>query len=445
MDPMRFSVLEFIFWTCMCAVAYNYVGYPLVLFTFSVLSQAKSDLYFLLRRTGRRQARPQEYSPRVAVIMSVYNEEMVILKKVRNSLDLDYPEEQMEILVGLDAPTDSTAEILSRVPSKRLRVVHFPERRGKLKVLSSLAEQTQAEILIFTDANTTLEPNCVRNLVRHFIDPQVGAVSGEETRIATPGTDPAAESLYWRYESALKFMENRLNCTLGGNGSILAVRRDLFRPKTQSIIEDFQIPLEIRFKGYRVVYDPEAIAIEEIAPTAYAQSSRRVRIAAGDYQTLFANLACLNPRRGLLAFCFFSHKVLRWLTPLLLLVAFLCNTLMIGRRGYAVLLSAQSVFYLSACLGYQLKKRGNLPSPLSVPLHFCTMNAALLLGFLRYLNGRQKLTWNPTARGILPDKIPQKMIRKPSFSKTASNSVFNHKTTPETALQGTSAENLRAL
>src|SRR5437660_1041639 len=140
MDPMRFSSLEFVFWMCICAVAYNYVGYPLVLFTFSVLSQAKSDLYFLLRRAGRRQSRPPEYTPRVAVIVSVYNEEVVILKKVRNSLDLDYPEEQMEILIGLDAPTDSTAEILSRVPSKRLRVVHFPERGGKLKVLSSLAE-----------------------------------------------------------------------------------------------------------------------------------------------------------------------------------------------------------------------------------------------------------------------------------------------------------------
>lgn len=413
---MKLSGLEIIFWTCICAVAYNYIGYPLVLFALSVLSQAKSDLRFLLRREGRRQSPREEYLPRVAVLISVYNEESVIVAKAKNSLELDYPEGQMEILFGLDAPTDSTGEILSRIQSATLRLVHFSERRGKLRVLASLAEQTQAEILVLTDANTTLERNCIRNLVRHFANPKVGAVSGEETRIAAPGTDPAAESLYWKYESALKFLENRLNCTLGGNGSVLAVRRDLFRPKKQSIIEDFQIPLEIRLRGYRVIYDPEAIAIEEIAPTAHAQSARRVRIAAGGYQTLFANLGCLDPRKGLLAFCFFSHKVLRWITPWLLLTCFVCSALLVKQLQFAALLAAQSVFYLSAYLGHRRKKQGKPSSLLSGPLHFCIMNAALVLGFFRYLNGHQKLTWNPTLRGAGPDTALLDAIRKPAIS-----------------------------
>jgi cellulose synthase/poly-beta-1,6-N-acetylglucosamine synthase-like glycosyltransferase len=443
---MKLSGLEIIFWTCICAVVYNYIGYPLVLFALSVLSQAKSDFRFLLRRAGRRQSRPPEYVPRVAVLISVYNEESVILAKVKNTLELDYPEAQFEILIGLDAPTDSTAEILSRLQCGSLRVVHFPERRGKLKVLTSLAEQTQAEILVLTDANTTLERNCIRNLVRHFANPRVGAVSGEETRIAAPGTDPAAESLYWKYESALKFLENRLNCTLGGNGSVLAVRRDLFRPKKQSIIEDFQIPFEIRLNGYRVIYDPEAIAIEEIAPTTNAQSARRVRIAAGDYQTLFANLGCLNPRKGLLAFCFFSHKVLRWITPWLLLTGFVCSALMIKQGGFAILLTAQSTFYLSAYVGYRRRKQGKPASVLSAPLHFCTMNVALLLGFFRYLNGRQKLTWNPTLRGAGPDMTLHNMIRKPAMSSLANpNRSFNSSVAHEANLQTSSPENLGAL
>lgn len=443
---MKLFGLEIIFWTCICAVAYNYVGYPLVLFALSVLSQAKSDFRFLLRRTGRRQSRPTEYAPRVAVLISVYNEESVILAKVKNSLELDYPEGQFEILIGLDAPTDSTAEILSRLQCGPLRVVHFPERRGKLKVLTSLAEQTQAEILVLTDANTTLERNCIRNLVRHFANPRVGAVSGEETRIAAPGTDPAGESLYWKYESALKFLENRLNCTLGGNGSVLAVRRDLFRPKKQSIIEDFQIPFEIRLKGYRVIYDPEAIAIEEIAPTTNAQSARRVRIAAGDYQTLFANLGCLNPRKGLLAFCFFSHKVLRWITPWLLLTGFVCSALMIKQGGFAILLAAQSAFYLSAYVGYRRKKQGKPAPVLAAPLHFCTMNVALLLGFFRYLNGHQKLTWNPTLRGAGPDMTLHNMLRKPAVSSLAiPNRSFKSSVAREAHLQTPSPENLGAV
>lgn len=403
MDIMKFSTLEVIFWTCIFAVAYNYVGYPVVLFVLSVLSQAKSDLYFLLRRTARRQVPCSEHVPQVALLVSAYNEEAVIQAKVKNSLDLDYPRELLEIIIGLDAPTDATPQLLAQLPFNQIRVIHFSERQGKLGVLSSLAQQTSAEILVVTDANTKLDRNCVRHLVRHFSNPKVGAVSGEETRVVLPGSDPAAESLYWKYESALKFLESRLNCTLGGNGGVLAVRRSLFRPGKKSIIEDFQIPLEIRLKGYRVVYDPEAIAIEEIAPTAHAQSARRVRIATGGYQTLFANLKCLDPRRGLLAFCFFSHKVLRWLTPLLLLTAFFFNALLMSQPGFEALLAVQCAFYLSAYAGYRLKKRGKSASLFSAPLHFCTMNVALLLGFLRYLHGHRRLTWSPTPRGFHPD------------------------------------------
>jgi len=400
---MNMPAAEAIFWICMCAVIYNYAGYPLMLFVLSVLAQAKSDFFFLIRRGGRRCPQPAHYNPRVAVLMSVHNEEAVIQAKVKNTFDTDYSPDHLEFLLGLDAPSDSTPELLNEMQSSQLRVFHFHNRRGKLPVLCSLAEQTSAEIIVITDANTKLERSCIRNLVRHFADPRVGAVSGEESRVAAPGSDPAAESLYWRYESALKLLENRLNCTLGGNGSVLAVRRSLFHPQKHSIIEDFQIPLEIRFKGYRVIYDPEAVAIEEIAPTLSAQFARRVRIGAGNYQTLFANLECLNPLKGLLAFCFFSHRVLRWLAPLLLLVGFICSMVMIRRLDFAILFIAQCAFYLSASFGYWRKKQGKPARLLSAPFHFCLMNLAMLLGFLRYLSGQQKLTWNSTPRTTRPE------------------------------------------
>jgi len=282
-------ILESLFWLSAAAVLYHYAGYPVLLFVLAQLAQAKSDIAYLTHRVSRRRRSGGDYLPRVAVLVSAYNEESVIVAKVKNTLAIDYPADRIEFLFGLDAPTDLTADLLRSFQSERVRVFTFESRRGKLGVLEDLAHRTSAEILVLTDANTMLDRSCIRNLTRHFADRQVGAVSGEEVRLVAAGTDPAAESLYWRYESALKILESRLNCSLGGNGSALAVRRCLFRPKRQSIVEDFQIPLEIRFQGYRVVYDPEAIAVEDIAPTFAAQFSRRVRIGAGNYQTLFNN------------------------------------------------------------------------------------------------------------------------------------------------------------
>jgi cellulose synthase/poly-beta-1,6-N-acetylglucosamine synthase-like glycosyltransferase len=434
---MAMSRLELFFWICMGAVAYNYVGYPLILFLLSMLSQAKSDLLFLFQRGGRRCEPSTQYVPKVAILMSALNEEAVIQSKVKNTLETDYPCDHVEFLIGLDAPSDSTADLLSQMTFDQLRVTHFTDRRGKLAVLTSLAQQTSAEILVITDANTRLEPNCIRNLVRHFADAKVGAVSGEENRVASPGSDPAAETLYWRYESALKLLENRLNCTLGGNGSVLAVRRSLFHPQKQTIIEDFQIPLEIRLKGYRVIYDPEAVAVEEVAPTLSAQFARRVRIGAGNYQTLFANLHCLSPLKGMLAFCFFSHRVLRWLAPLLLLIGFGCNALMAGKPTFSILLAAQSAFYLSAALGYFFKKRGKPARLFSAPLHFCSMNLAMLLGLLRYVSGEQRLTWNSTPRQPHSEVMSGSKSKRASYTSAVSRHPVKTDSRSERAFQGT--------
>jgi len=403
---MKTPIWEVSFWICLVAITYHYAGYPLLLFILSVLSQAKSDFLYLIGRGNRRSPRETGPASRIALLISAYNEEAVIQAKMRNTLEIDYPAEHLEVLVGLDAPTDSTAKVLGEIESSRLNVFQFRARRGKLAVLCDLAQRTSAEVLVFTDANTMMERNCIRNLVRHFADPRVGAVSGEEIRVVAPGTDPGGESIYWRYESAVKLLESRLNCSLGGNGGVLAVRRSLFHPKKQSIVEDFQIPMEIRFKGYRVVYDPEAVAVEEIAPTFSAQFARRIRISAGNYQTLFGNLEYLNPLKGFLAFAFFSHRVLRWFVPVFLLVAFLSNIAMIPRPEFVMLAAAQCIFYWMAFLGYWLKKQGKKPARLlSLPLYFCSMNFALVLGLFAYLSGRQTLTWKSTPRQIQAETL----------------------------------------
>ena len=395
---MTLLVPEIAFWLCVFAVLYNYAGYPFVLFLLSILSQAKSDVLFLLGKHSRRRPPVTNGLPSVAILLSAYNEESVIREKLHNCLALDYPHNRLEFLIGLDNPSDTTPQLVNQIQSSRIRIWRYSQRQGKLAVLCSLAQQTAADIVITTDANTMLEPTCIRALVRHFVDPQVGAVSGEEHRITARGTDPAGESLYWRYESALKFLENRLNCSLGGNGSVLAVRRTLFKLEKPSVVEDLQIPLDIRFQGYRVIYDPEAVAVEEIAPTISAQFARRVRLGAGDFQTLFANLACLNPSKGLPAFCFFSHRVLRWLGPLFLIVSLVSNAALVRQSFFATLLALQCVFYTAALLGFWLKKHAKRAGILSLPLHFCSMNLALFLGLIQYLRGRHSTIWRATPR-----------------------------------------------
>lgn len=398
-------ILEGVFWLCLTVVAYNYIGYPVYLFFLCFCSQAYSDFVFLRYRKSRRTEVNTFAKPRVAILIAAYNEETVIEERVKNALSLNYPEELCEILIGLDSPTDLTAEILRKFDSSRVRVFHFAERRGKLRVVSDLVQRTSAEILIFTDANTYFEPDCVGKMVRHFSNPRVGVVSGEEVRAGGKGIDPAAEGAYWKYESALKILESRVGYLHSANGGVYAIRRELFHPEPNLIVEDFQIPLSVRFDGHLVVYDPEAISVEEIAPTLAAQFERRVRIAAGNFQTLFSKPGYLNPFKGTPAFAYWSHRVLRWVTPLMLVLAWACSAALLRVSPYQWLWVLQTTFWLLALFGYWRKTNGKPLGVCRIPLYFCTMNGAIVLGLFRYLRGLQSLAWKPTPRQ-LPGQLP---------------------------------------
>jgi cellulose synthase/poly-beta-1,6-N-acetylglucosamine synthase-like glycosyltransferase len=389
------SGAEWIFWLSIAAVAYNYAGYPVLLFICATIAQAGRDLRFLLSRRDRR-GRAADRLPNVAILIAAFNEQDVIEAKLRNTALLHYQTGQVEVLLGLDAPTDASAERAQSVTIPSLRIFEFPVRRGKLQVLRDLVQRTEAEVLVFTDANTILDSECLHKLVRHFSDPTVGAVSGEEMRVGGEGC--SGESLYWRYESAIKLLESRLNCLLGANGAIYAVRRELFNPGTASLVEDLQIPLQIRFSGYRVVYDPEAIAMEDIVPSVEGQFQRRIRIAAGIYQTLFQNPGYLNPLKGAPAFAFFSHRLLRLLAPFLLLTALAANFTLAWHPLYVAILACQLLFYAMAAVGCWLRIAGKASRALALPSQFCLMNTAYIFGLTRYLMGRQALTWKVTPR-----------------------------------------------
>jgi cellulose synthase/poly-beta-1,6-N-acetylglucosamine synthase-like glycosyltransferase len=393
-------ILKVVYWMCLGAIAYNYAGYPLILYLLAVFVQAKSDVLFLVRRRSRRAPATGCSWPSVALVISAYNEEAIIEARVKNALGIDYPLEQFEILIGLDSPTDSTADILNRMRSPNLKIFQFFERRGKLAVISDLAQRTSAEILVFTDANTMFEPHCVPNLVRHFCNPKIGAVSGEEIRVKGAGIDPAAEGLYWKYESALKFLESRTHLLHSANGGVYAIRRALFHPPSNLIVEDFQIPLDLRFQGYRILYDPDAVAVEEIAPTFGSQFERRIRLSAGNFQTLFGHLEYLNPFKGKPAFAYWSHRVLRWFTPLFLVVALACNLFLLKSLWYRSFLAIQVTFYGFALAGYWLTSKGKTPGICKVPLYFCSMNAAIPFGLFRFCSGRQGVAWAVTPRRV---------------------------------------------
>ncbi len=395
---MTLTASELLFWICAGAVLHSYALYPLLLFLLAAATQTGRDLRFLLRRHNRRSGPPQFELPTVSLLIAAYNEESIIEEKLRNTARLDYPPGRLEILLGLDFPSDATPQRAARAAVPGMRILHFPARRGKLAVLNDLVAESRSEIVVSTDANTMLEAGALRALVRHFADPAVGLVSSE-VDVTDPSGRVQNESLYWRYEVVLKFLENRLNCVVGNTGALYAVRRAWF-PRVTSVVEDFEIAMRVRYAGHRVVYDPESLASEEAAPSLQDEFRRKVRIGAGCFQTLFGCPQFLNPFAGLPAFAYFSHKVLRWLAPFFLLGAWAASLVLVHRPFYAAAFALQTAFYLLALAGWFRQRSGRPSGALGVPLYFVSMNLALLFGLARFLGGRQNSAWSSTPREL---------------------------------------------
>ncbi len=269
------------------------------------------------------EVEPILFFPTVSILLSAYNEEKHIENRIRNLIELDYPQNKISICIGIDGSTDRTAEIAKNWVSKiqGLKVYAFSQRRGKMAVLKELVEQNRSEILVFTDANTAFKPDALKKLVIHFQDPSVGGVCG---RLLLLGEKE--ESFYWRMENHLKRMESSLDSCLGANGAIYAIRRDLFWSgiPDNTIVDDFVIGMKVREQRKRVLYETEAIAEEEL-PATPDEWARRIRIGAGDYQALMLCRKCLLPSYKKFAWMFWSHKVFRWFTPQIFLMLLVCS------------------------------------------------------------------------------------------------------------------------
>jgi cellulose synthase/poly-beta-1,6-N-acetylglucosamine synthase-like glycosyltransferase len=388
-------------WLSLALVAFSYVGYPLVLVVWTGVREALDALRFL-GSAGDRRAPPAAEDvgwPRVTVVVSAFDEEGCIRAKVENCLALDYPPERLEIVIGCDGCGDRTAEIARAAGGARVRVLELAPRAGKASVLARLVPAAQGEIVVLTDANVALDRGALRAIARRFRDPEVGAVVGRLRLEPTRGAG-GEEGVYWRYETLLKYYEGKSGCVLGANGALYAIRRLLFSPlPADTIVDDFVIPVRIAVRGWKVPFAPDAVAHEEAAAGSRAEFARRARIGAGNWQALARIPELLDPRRGFLFFAFVSHKLLRWATPGLLAAALVANTSLAagpGAWGYRALLALQLAFYALALVGGRESARA--PRVAATAHHFVAMNAALAVGFWRWLRGSQRAAWDRTER-----------------------------------------------
>lgn len=389
------QTISILFWLCLALLFYTYLGYGILLL---VLLKAKS---FFSTKTP--PANSKRYIPTVTLLVAAYNEQADIEEKIKNSLDLHYPKEKLRLLFVTDGSNDKTPEIVAGYP--QVDLLHQAERRGKIAAVARAMPQVQSEITVFTDANTMLNPEALEKIVRHYQQPEVGAVAGEK-RVSSAEIDAAAgagEGFYWKYESTLKRWDSQLHSVVGAAGELFSIRTELFEHvPADTLIEDFYMTLRIAQKGYRVVYEPEAVALEGPSANSREELKRKIRIAAGGIQAVVRLKALLNPfRYGILSFQYISHRVLRWtLAPLALLFLLLCNIVLAlqGDVLYQFLLLAQLLFYAAALAGYYLESRKIKLKLFFIPYYFFLMNYAVYAGFFRYLRGRQSVLWERAQR-----------------------------------------------
>ena len=376
-------------------VFYNYAGYAVI-------------VYILNKITGTKQEAEEDaaFRPTVAFIVAAYNEQDVIKQKIVNSLELDYPRDRIEFLFITDGSTDRTAELITQSPG--IRLLHRPERNGKSAALNRAVAEATQEIVIASDANTLLNKDAVKNIIRHYRSAKTGGVAGEKKVLtAAAGTEDvgAGEGLYWKYESALKKLDADFYSVVGAAGELFSLRRELYEPLPHNIIlDDFVLSLRVTQRGYRIRYEPDAYAMELPSFSMKDEQKRKVRIAAGGFQAI----GMLTPlfafwRYPRLSFLYISHRVLRWtLSPLGLILALISNAILLtAGTGYIVLFAAQAGFYgisLLAALFPTLRRN----KAAKLAYYFTFMNVSVILGFFRFLRGSQSASWEKARRTLAP-------------------------------------------
>jgi cellulose synthase/poly-beta-1,6-N-acetylglucosamine synthase-like glycosyltransferase len=361
---------------------YVYFGYP-----------------FLIWILGKLRPRPVDKNPSchsISIIVPAYNEEDVITAKIRNCLALDYDKTKMEILVVSDGSTDNTETVAKQIQDTRIKFLSL-ERRGKAHALNEAADCAQGEILVFTDANVMIEPQSIIHLVGNFADPEVGGVCGNKKYRSTHeiGSTAKGEKLYWKYDKWVKNLESRLGSIFAADGSLYAIRRKLYvHIDDPAQADDIAISVRVVLQGFRLVYEPEAVAYEKPSSESQKEFKRKIRITNHSVRALL-NLKGALWNSGFYSVELLSHKFLRHLLPFPLLLLFGSNILLLNSNPlFLTLFCCQGIFCVLALVGYWLRENplGQLKL-LCFPFYFCLANTAALLGVLSILRGRRIATW----------------------------------------------------
>jgi biofilm PGA synthesis N-glycosyltransferase PgaC len=376
-----------LFWVAGALIVYTYCGYPLVL--------------LFMTRTQRRPE-PLELAdaalPSLSVVVAVHNEEAVIEAKLDNCAAFDYPAGQLEFLFGSDGSDDRTESLIQAHAAPNVRLFSFAGRRGKTAIINDLVPQARGEILVFTDANSMFEPIAARRLARHFQDPRVGGVCGRLvlSRAYVPASWLMAdEASYWRFETLIKRLEGDLGLLVAANGAIYAICRGLFRrlPTRPVVNEDMFLATTLLAQNVFVTFEPNAVAHETASNDTRAELRRKIRMAELSYNLIPHLLPLLAPWRGRVAWMLWSHKIIRWMVPFLLLVMLGASLALWSIGFYRLCLALQLAMYAAALIGYWLEARRRLPVWLSIPYYFVGSNVALLVGFIRSLSRPTSGAW----------------------------------------------------
>ncbi len=379
-----------LFWATLFLLFYSYFLYPLILY-----------LIVKLRGNGHRITLSDNYFPPLTLIISAYNEEQVIDKKLKNSVELSYPAEKYEILVVSDASDDNTDKIINEWTKRdsRIRLLRQPRRYGKSLGLNRAVAEARGEVVVFSDANAIYEQNALQELVKYFGDERVGYVVGKA--LYYDSSENAAvenESLYWRYETMLKELESQFHSVCVGDGAIYAIRRSLYQNLEADDIGDFANPLIIASKGYLGLFNNRAICYENAAGDFDKEFSRKRRIVNRSYRSFKKYIKLFTFRRNFkFIFELFSHKILRWFNWLLIGMLFVSNLFIVlfsPSFFYNAFMVVQSGFVLLSIIGaFFARENENLPIWLYFPYYFTTSHFAALFGLIDNLRGIKYVTW----------------------------------------------------
>ncbi len=387
-----YLLIEFFLFGSFIILIYTYLIYPLII---KIISKFYAS--------DEQRITNQLFS--VSIIISAYNEEKVLKQRIENIAKLNYDFRNIEVLVGSDCSNDKTNEILDSLKGKYpwLTVFKFNKRRGKASVLNDLVKESKNEILLFTDANTNFDRDILKYILPHFNNPKIGGVSGRLilTEPEKNFNKSIEEKKYWNYETKIKLNEGRCGILIGANGGIYSVRKCLFEniPIEKAVTDDLFITLSILKQNYKFIYEFNAIASEEVAHELLHEFRRKVRFASTNFQTIVYTKELFFNKNILIPFTIWSHKIFRWLSPILFIIILISNFALYNKaKFFEFLFYSQVIFYFLSFSGFVLNYTKIKNKVFTIPFYFVMTNVALVIGLIKFIRNKHEAYWQSTPR-----------------------------------------------